>query len=227
MATCWHCEHQLTGRWQRRCTACGELLCWRCGHALDDPTRKYCIDCGAELAQPAPLVDAASGGRTRGSPGLLLAAAAAVVAVAVVVIAFVVGRDDESPTSEVDAYPTISAGIDLPTTTSTAILRTTTTTTPPLTGPAAIVRNYFDAITHRDYSTAWNLGGRNFEPNFDRFVADLESTANDTVTIDSVVGNQVNIRLDALQSDGSHRYFEGYYVVEGNELVSARIHRVY
>ncbi|NNH75427.1 hypothetical protein HLB23_37215 [Nocardia uniformis] len=158
----------------------------------------------------------------RGSPALyLVGAALTVIALILAVVLF--SEDDGSEPPSVDAYPPASTGMEIPSTTTT-FQSYATTTTPPLTGPAAVVQDYFDAITRRDYVTAWNLGGRNFEPNFNQFVADLATTAKDTVTIIAVVGNQVHITLDALQTDGSHRYFAGYYIVEGGVLVSARIH---
>jgi hypothetical protein len=114
--------------------------------------------------------------------------------------------------------PTVTT---VPTTTTTV----PTTTIPMVTGPAAVLLNYFAAINHHDYTTAWNLGAHNLDPaGYQHFVDGLRTTAFDTATITAVTGDQVHITLDALQTDNTHRYFSGYYVVVGDQIVSANMH---
>ena len=92
--------------------------------------------------------------------------------------------------------------------------------------PAAVVRSYYDAINDRDFKTAWDLGGKNFGQSYDTFVTGFDETLNDTVTILSTSGNAVRVKLDAEQTDGSHKRYAGTYYVSGGELTSAHIRRV-
>jgi hypothetical protein len=92
--------------------------------------------------------------------------------------------------------------------------------------PASVVRSYYDAINNRDFKTAWDLGGKNFGQSYEDFVAGFDQTANDTLTIVSTSGNAVRVKLDAEQTDGSHKRYAGTYFVSGGELTSADMHRV-
>lgn len=89
------------------------------------------------------------------------------------------------------------------------------------TGPAAIVRDYFAAINAHDYPLAWKLGGKVASPSYQAFVAGLNGTAEDTVTISSVDGDQVTAQLEADQSDGTVKYFSGVYTVAGGIIINA------
>jgi hypothetical protein len=88
-----------------------------------------------------------------------------------------------------------------------------------------VVRSYFDAINDRDYQRAWDLGGKNFGDPYEEFAAGFADTVHDEVTIVSTSGNTVRIRLDAEQSDGSHRTYAGTMTVRDGEIVSASLHR--
>jgi hypothetical protein len=108
---------------------------------------------------------------------------------------------------------------------------TTVTTTPPtVTAPANptstgdVVNAYFAAINAGDYARAWALGGQNLQGGtYSSFAQGFATTAYDSVTIDSVSGETATIRLDALQTDGTHRYFAGTYTVRGGVIVGADI----
>jgi hypothetical protein len=91
------------------------------------------------------------------------------------------------------------------------------------TGPAAIVRDYFAAINAHDYPLAWKLGGKVASPSYQAFVAGLNGTAEDTVTISSVDGDQVTAQLEADQSDGTVKYFSGVYTVAGGIIINAHV----
>lgn len=159
----------------------------------------------------------------RWTPLVLVGVAAAGLAVAAVV--YFTSGDEEDQSSVAAAQAT--APVSATTTSAATTARTTTTsptpTTPALVGPAAVVHDYFSAINRRDYLAAWHLGARNLHPDLDSFIAGLATTAHDHVRIESTTGNRVDIVLDARQTDGTHRYFAGYFVVEGGEIVSARI----
>lgn len=132
-----------------------------------------------------------------------------------------------SPTSA--PPPTVTA----PPPTVTAPPPTTVTVTPPTvtappnpTSTADVVNAYFAAINAGDYARAWALGGANLQGgSYSSFVQGFSSTAYDSVTIDSVSGETATIHLDALQTDGTHRYFAGTYTVRGGVIVGADIRR--
>lgn len=81
--------------------------------------------------------------------------------------------------------------------------------------PEDVVRQYFAAITARDYQTAWSLGGDHTGQTYQEFVTGLSTTQTDTVTIDSVDGDTVVADLSATQTDGSTKTYHGTYTVSG------------
>ncbi len=92
--------------------------------------------------------------------------------------------------------------------------------------PAHVVRAYYDAINAGDYQRAFNLGGSAFTSSYDSFVAGLNDTSHEAVTITGTHGNVVSIRLVATHDDGSTITFEGTYTVRSGKLVAANIHKV-
>ncbi|MBQ0828861.1 hypothetical protein [Streptomyces tagetis] len=94
---------------------------------------------------------------------------------------------------------------------------------PAPTGPSSVVTAYFDAINRGDYSTAWYLGGRNLDPDYDHFAAGFGTTARDEVTIDGTAGETVSVTFVAWHTDGSWQTYGGTYTVRGGEIVSADI----
>ncbi|MGY5126490.1 hypothetical protein [Streptomyces nigrescens] len=92
--------------------------------------------------------------------------------------------------------------------------------------PVDVVEAYFRAINNGEYVAAWALGGKHITGRpYDYFVRTFSDTARDDVTVRSVVGNNVEVELDATQTDGTHRYFAGTYTVRDGVIVAARIHR--
>lgn len=79
--------------------------------------------------------------------------------------------------------------------------------------PATVVQAYFGAINDHDYQTAWDLGGKNTGSSYPEFVQGFSATANDTVTILSLDGNDATARLVAEQDDGTAKTFQGTYTV--------------
>ncbi|MEV6206872.1 DUF4352 domain-containing protein [Kitasatospora sp. NPDC051914] len=118
-----------------------------------------------------------------------------------------------------------------PTPTATATQTTTVTATaaasPRPTAAAAprqVVEDYYAALNARDYARAWALGGRNLAPGYWQFVNGFAGTASDSLTVVGVRGDTVAVRLDALQTDGTHRHYTGTYTVRNGEIVAASIH---
>ncbi|WP_157878039.1 hypothetical protein [Streptomyces torulosus] len=90
--------------------------------------------------------------------------------------------------------------------------------------PGAVVEAYFAAINSGNYERAWALGGKNLQPgSFSSFVNSFEGTASESVTVLSVYGDEVEIELDATQTDGTHRYFAGTYTVRNGVITAADI----
>jgi len=97
---------------------------------------------------------------------------------------------------------------------------------PAASGPAATVDAYFAAITARDYTKAWQLGGQNLGTSYATFVSGFQGTAKDAVTILSVAGDVVTARLLAYQSDGTVKTYQGTYTVQNGEISQSNIQQV-
>jgi hypothetical protein len=103
---------------------------------------------------------------------------------------------------------------------------TTTVVQPPpaAASPSAVVEQYFADINAGDYAGAWAIGGSNLQHGtFDSFVQGFATTASDSVTIVSTNGDTVQMRLDALQTDGTHKFFAGTYTVRDGVIVAADV----
>jgi cytoskeletal protein RodZ len=83
-----------------------------------------------------------------------------------------------------------------------------------LTGPAATVRAYVDAINGHEYARAWSLGGRNAGGSYSSFVSGFSTTARDTLTVVSVSGDVVTAQLTAQETDGTVHTYQGTYTVD-------------
>ncbi|MFJ5797928.1 P-loop NTPase family protein [Streptomyces decoyicus] len=92
--------------------------------------------------------------------------------------------------------------------------------------PADVVQTYFNAVNEGDYIAAWALGGKQHIAGntFDAFVQSFNTTNRYEVTINAVVGNKVEVELDQLLTDETHRHFTGTYTVEDGVIVAADIH---
>jgi Helix-turn-helix domain len=88
-----------------------------------------------------------------------------------------------------------------------------------LTSPAATVRAYVAAIDGRDYARAWSLGGRNTGQSYPSFVSGFSTTARDTLSIMSVLGDVVTARLTATQTDGTVDTYQGTYTVDRGVII--------
>ncbi|MGW5568839.1 hypothetical protein ACWEWD_36205 [Streptomyces tendae] len=106
---------------------------------------------------------------------------------------------------------------DDPTTDDTATDGTTTDET----GPEATVTAYFDAINNRDFTAAWELGGRNLNQDYDTFVAGFATTQRDDLTVTGTSGDDVSVTVVAWETDGTQTTFEGTYTVSGGVITSA------
>ena len=88
------------------------------------------------------------------------------------------------------------------------------------------MRAYFEAINRHDYGRAWRLGGRYSGNSYAAFVSGFAGTAYDAVTIQSVSGHVVRVRLAARQTDGSVKTYEGTYRVRHGVITGFRVAQV-
>jgi serine/threonine protein kinase len=98
-------------------------------------------------------------------------------------------------------------------------------TSAPATGasPAATVQAYFAAINAHDYAKAWALGGKNTGSSYSSFANGFNGTAKDTVTVVSVAGDVVTVKLAATQTGGSVKYYQGTYTVTNGVITQSHI----
>jgi serine/threonine protein kinase len=111
-----------------------------------------------------------------------------------------------------------------PTTPASAV---TTPASAPL-GPAATVRAYYAAINDHDYPRAWTLvgGTKTQNTDYNGFVQGFNGTESDKVTIVSVAGNVVTVRLAATQTSGAVKNYQGTYTVTNGVITQSQIQPV-
>ncbi|CAL9548873.1 hypothetical protein [Streptomyces sp. enrichment culture] len=88
-------------------------------------------------------------------------------------------------------------------------------------GPEATVSAYFEAINDRDFTTAWELGGKNLDPDYAHFVAGFETTDRDDVTVTGTAGDEVSVTVVAWDTDGTPTTYEGTYTVLDGVITAA------
>ena len=97
---------------------------------------------------------------------------------------------------------------------------------PQFTSSIAVVNQYYQDITDRNYSAAWALGGSNLSGGvgYDAWVAGYGTTASITLYSQSDWGSgKVTSYLSALQSDGTTRTYYGAYYVTNGVITSANV----
>jgi serine/threonine protein kinase len=95
-------------------------------------------------------------------------------------------------------------------------------------GPAATVRAYYAAINDHDYPRAWQLigGTKTQTTDYNTFVKGFNGTQSDDVTIVSVAGNVVTVKLAATQTDGTVKNYQGTYTVTSGVITQSHIQPV-
>jgi serine/threonine protein kinase len=154
----------------------------------------------------------------RTGPLMLVVAAACVAALVVAGVAFAVlrGHSTTGPTT-----PSSPAGSGH----SASSAASGTPAAPPPLGPAATVTAYIAAINNHDYVRAWDLGGKNTGQSYNSFASGFAGTANDQLTIVSVAGDVVTVRLAAAQANGSVNDYQGTYTVVNGVITQSDIQR--
>jgi hypothetical protein len=92
-------------------------------------------------------------------------------------------------------------------------------------GPAATVRAYYAAINDHDYPRAWTLvgGTKSQNTSYNGFVQGFNGTQSDNVTIVSVSGNVVTVKLAATQTSGAVHNYQGTYTVTNGVITQSSI----
>jgi serine/threonine protein kinase len=92
-------------------------------------------------------------------------------------------------------------------------------------GPAATVRAYYAAINDHDYPRAWTLvgGTKSQNTSYNSFVQGFNGTQSDNVTIVSVAGNVVTVKLAATQTSGAVHNYQGTYTVTNGVITQSSI----
>ena len=93
-------------------------------------------------------------------------------------------------------------------------------------GPAATVRAYIAAVNHHHYRRAWRLRGRPSTTTYAAFTQGFGTTARDALFILGVSGNVVTVRLDAQQTDGSVKTYQGTYTVQDGVITAANVRQI-
>ncbi|WP_329179269.1 hypothetical protein OG754_33870 [Streptomyces decoyicus] len=90
---------------------------------------------------------------------------------------------------------------------------------------SAIVEEFYRDINNRDFSAAWDLGGRNIGgKSYSAWVAGYDTTASiELSAVNADSAGQVSAVVHATQSDGSVKLYQGTYTVSDGEIVSADI----
>jgi hypothetical protein len=92
-------------------------------------------------------------------------------------------------------------------------------------GPAATVRAYYAAINARDYPRAWQLigGSKTQATDYNGFVQGFNGTKSDDVTIVSVAGDVVTVKLAATQTSGAVKDYAGTYTVTNGVITQSHV----
>jgi serine/threonine-protein kinase len=157
---------------------------------------------------PAPAAP-----RPRGRTAALVIGVIAVVAIAGATAAVLRARHAPSAPAAASSGTSGSASPSIsPTPASSAPL-----------SPAATVQAYFAAINHHDYGRAWDLGGKNTASSFSQFESGFAGTASDNLTVVSVSGGVVTVKLVATQTDGTVKDYAGTYTVDQGVITGSNI----
>jgi hypothetical protein len=139
------------------------------------------------------------------------------------------------------AKPAVTVTVTAPAKTVTVAPKVTTAPPKPTTAPAvtqpppqqftnasAVVDQFYQDITDRNYPAAWTLGGDNIGgTNYSQWVLGYDTTASIViVTANNFGSGQVDAEIAATQDDGSIRDYEGTYTVANGVIVAANIAQI-
>jgi hypothetical protein len=88
--------------------------------------------------------------------------------------------------------------------------------------PAAVVMAFFDAVNHRDWPRAWQLGGRHLNSSYQAMIRGFARTAADEVTITGTEGATVRALVVAGQAGGATQTYHAVYRVASGVISQGR-----
>ena len=92
--------------------------------------------------------------------------------------------------------------------------------------PPTVVKRYYAAISRRAYERAWELGGDHTKTSYAQFAAGYSGTRRDVVTVLTWTGNQVTAKIEAFQTNGAVKDYQGTYLVRSGVITSFNVHQV-
>ena len=92
--------------------------------------------------------------------------------------------------------------------------------------PPTVVKRYYAAISRRAYERAWKLGGDHTKTSYAQFAAGYSGTRRDVVTILTWTGNQVTAKIEAFQTNGAVKEYQGTYLVRSGVITSFNVRQV-
>lgn len=226
--------------------------CTYCGARREDPAASSCPNCGMPHdGVVSPAAGPPAGAPTRygyvrvGATALplwLLWLVAALLVAGGVTAYLLPGSSSEPSYQAVDTVPSSTPSPDVgspsvpptdaypPAVPDTSSPTVSDTPTEPESSPSAedasaTVREYYQDINDRNFTAAWDLGGKNIGgSSFSRWSSGYGSTAYISLTaVNADSSGRVDAVLHATQSDGSIRVYHGTYTVSDGAIVSADI----
>jgi tRNA A-37 threonylcarbamoyl transferase component Bud32 len=95
---------------------------------------------------------------------------------------------------------------------------------PVVSSPGTVVTDYYNAINAHQYHVAYRLNAQaQSTESFTTFKDGYGGTSNDVLTLTGVSGQTVNFKLTANQSDGTVKYYSGYYTVQDGKIVGSNV----
>ncbi|MFI0904704.1 hypothetical protein ACH4TE_14350 [Streptomyces sioyaensis] len=228
--------------------------CIYCGARCEDPAATSCPSCGMPHEGGAPQdTGRPAGAATRYGyvrvgatvlPQWLLWLVAALLVVGGVTAYLLPGSSTETGYSAVDTGPSTEPpsepgpGVNTgpptdayspaepetwpPTVTDSP---TVAETSPSPEDASAVVKEFYQDINARDFTAAWDLGGKNIGgSSFSRWVSGYNTTVYISLSaVNAEDTGKVRATLNATQNNGSVKVFHGTYTVSDGAIVSADI----
>ena len=184
------------------------MLCPRCGSSANAADARFCSSCGTALAKEPPSSSNPVGEsvpqpkpqRSAAKTVLLGCLGLLVVGIVVIIVVLAIIGSNNSG-SENGAAP----------------IATATVAPEP---PTRIVAAFYDAISRKDFRTAWNLLSPSFQHDgsFDKFRDGYATAQSVRVSVAEVPGAPQKVRtsldaIDLINGNAVHSHFEGWWVL--------------
>lgn len=134
----------------------------------------------------------------------------------------------DTATVTASATPSPSSASTVPTYSSKATRSSSAPTGAADVDPAAVVQKFYRELSDKNFSAAWQDGGRNLAngADYSSWVAGYADTTQVSGTAVDTGGGGVSTKLTALHLDGSVVHYAGAYTVRGKTIRSGHLHLV-